>query len=165
MGTTVDLTQGRWRLHTALGIMSMTDLKLHPAQPSGPNSDAVLTFEPYRGHLDLPEGVALTGAWYLGKLHPEDPGDTDASKGTIRVKIVPAVPAAHPSQQVIQIYQTNYVWTTGDYTGDITIYTGLLHQPTPAGQPAAPPVFFGYGADNAGRQWLTFSLAPADVLV
>jgi hypothetical protein len=166
MGNTIDLTQGLWRFHTALGIVSMADLKLHPAQPSGPNSDVVLEFVPHPEKLDLPEGLALSGVWFQGTIHPEDAWDTPVGKGTIRVKVFPAVPAAHPGHQVIQIYQTEYRWTTGDYTGDLTIYTGRLYQPDPpVGQPATPPVFFGYGADNAGRQWLTFSLAPSNVHV
>lgn len=71
---------------------------------------------------------------------------------------------AHLAHQVRQVYQNEYRWTEGDYKGDLTIYTGRLYQPTsPAGQPVPPPIFFGYGADNAGRQWLTFSRAPSDV--
>lgn len=164
MGTTVNLGQGSWRLHTALGLVTKDELKLHPAQPSGPNSDVVLTFTPLAETLALPEGVALTGEWYEGVIKPEDAWDTSESKGSIRVKIVSAVPVAHPSQQIIQIYQTNYEWGAADHTGALTIYTGRLYQHTPpAGQPTPPPVFFGYGADNAGRQWLTFSLAPSDV--
>ena len=166
MGKTIDLTQGLWRFHTVLGIMSMTELKQHPAQPSGPNSDVVLEFVPHTEKLDLPKGLALAGVWFQGKINPEDAWDTDISKGKIRVKVFPAVPAAGSANQVIQIYQTEYKWTEGDYTGDLTIYTGRLYQPTPpAGQPVPPPIFFGYGADNAGRQWLTFSLTPSDVLV
>ena len=68
MGNTIDLTQGLWRFHTALGIVSMTDLKLHPAQPSGPNSDVVLEFVPHPEKLDLPEGLALSGIWFQGTI-------------------------------------------------------------------------------------------------
>jgi hypothetical protein len=165
MHTTVDLTQGLWRFHTALGLISLDELKRNPAQPNGPNSDVVFSFVPHSEPLNLSEGVALSGVWLRNVIHPEDPWDNEASKGKFYVKVFPAVPAVSPGHQIIQIYQTEYRWTTGDYTGDLTIYTGRLYQPlSPAGQPT-PPVFFGYGADNAGRQWLTFSLAPSNVHV
>lgn len=160
--TLVDLSQGEWRFHTALGLMSKDELFLHPAQPNGPNSDVVLALHAHAENHELAEGLALAAPWFEAVIsRKEDPWDTPASKGEIRIKVFPASASAHPSQQVIQIYQTNYEWSENLHTGDLTIYTGRLYQPE--GQPDAPPVFFGYGADNAGRQWLTFSLAPSDV--
>ncbi len=159
--TLVDLSQGEWRLHTAYGLLSKDDLFLHPAQASGPNSDVVLALHAHAQSIELNEGLALAGTWFEGEIKPEDPSDTQASKGEIRMKVFPASASAHPSQQVIQIYQTHYEWNASPHTGDLTIYTGRLYQPESV--PGAPPVFFGYGADNAGRQWLTFSLAPSNV--
>ena len=46
MGNTIDLTQGLWRFHTAVGLISMAELKQNPAQPNGPNSDVVLEMVP-----------------------------------------------------------------------------------------------------------------------
>lgn len=166
MGNTIDLTRGLWRFHTALGIVSMTDLKLHPAQPSGSNSDVVFSFAPHSEPLELPEGVALSGTWLRSeKIYPEDAWDHEYGKGKFFVKVFAASSGANPGHQIIQIYQTEYHWSAQKTTGDLTIYTGRLYQPVLEGQPPSPPVFFGYGADNTGRQWLTFSLAPSDVQV
>lgn len=160
--TLIDLSQGQWRFHTALGLLSKDELHQHPAQSSGPNSDVVLALHMQAQSLELAEGLALAAPWFEAEIKPEDAWDTPTSKGAIRMRVFPASASAHPSQQVIQIYQTHYEWSKDLHTGDLTIYTGRLYQPE--SMPGAPPVFFGYGADNAGRQWLTFSLAPSDVL-
>lgn len=161
--TLVDLSQGQWRFHTALGLLSKAELHQQPAQPNGPNSDVVLALHAHAENHELAEGLALVGPWFEGAIVPEDAWDTPSSKGEIRMKVFPASASADPGHQVIQIYQTHYEWSQNPHTGDLTIYTGRLYQP--ASVPGAPPVFFGYGADNAGRQWLTFSLAPSDAQV
>lgn len=166
MGTTVDLTQGLWRFHTIHGLVSQDDMKKNPAQSHGENSDVVFSFMPHSEPLNLPEGVALSGTWLRSEIHPEDAWDHEPGKGKFYVKVFAASSGAAPGHQIIQIYQTEYHWSDHETTGDLTIYTGRLYQPTQLdGQPAAPPVFFGYGADNTGRQWLTFSLAPSNVYV
>ena len=167
MGTIVDLTQGCWRFHTIHGLFSKDYMAQHLAQPNGENSDFVVSFAPHPEPLDLPEGVALSGTWLRSeKIYPEDAWDHEHGKGKFFVKVFAASSGANPGHQIIQIYQTEYHWSAQETTGDLTIYTGRLYQPAaPEGQPPSPPVFFGYGADNTGRQWLTFTLAPSDVHV
>jgi hypothetical protein len=165
MHTTVDLTQGRWRFHTIHGLVSKDHMAQHPAQTHGPNSDVVFSFAPHPEPLDLPEGVALSGTWlWSEKIYPEDAWDHEYGKGKFYLKVFPASSGALPGHQIIEIYQTEYHWSAQETTGDLTIYTGRLYQSQLEGQPPSPPVFFGYGADNTGRQWLTFTLAPSDVL-
>ncbi len=166
MGNTIDLSQGRWRFHTIHGLVSLDDMKKNPAQPSGENSDVVFSFGPLSASPKLPEGIVLNGTWLRSeKIYPEDAWDTETGKGKFYIKVFPASSGALPGHQIIQIYQTEYRWKAEPTTGDLTIYTGRLYQSMLEGQPPSPPVFFGYGADNTGRQWLTFSLAPSDVYV
>lgn len=166
MGTTIDLTQGLWRFHTIHGLVSKDYMALHPAQSHGENSDVVFSFAPHSECLELPEGVALSGTWLRSaKIYPEDAWDHEYGKGKFFVKVFAASSGANPGHQIIQIYQTEYRWSDHPTTGDLTIYTGRLYQTALEGQPPSPPVFFGYGADNTGRQWLTFTLAPSDVFV
>src|SRR5690349_15789315 len=112
MHQALDLTQSNWRFHTALGIhQTVTELAKDPAKITGPSSDVVLSFTKHTTPIKLKEDVALMGVWYESSIvqPPEDNQDYPAGKGSHRIKVIPAVNAAGELNQVIQIYQTDYV--------------------------------------------------------
>jgi len=170
MSNMIDLSQGLWRFHTIHGIVSKDYMAQNRAQTHGENSDFVVSFAPLSvapipESAKLPEGIVLNDIWLRSvQIEPEDAWDHEYGKGKFYLKVFPASSGAAAGHQIIEIYQTEYHWSAQETTGDLTIYTGRLYQSQLEGQPPSPPVFFGYGADNTGRQWLTFTLAPSDVL-
>src|SRR5262245_12281551 len=137
MGTTIDLSQGQWRFHTIHGLVSKDYMAQHPAQSHGENSDFAFSLKPLSEVPSLPDGIMLDGTWLRSQdIVPEDAWDYEKGKGKFYVKVFAASSDANPGHQVIQIYQTEYHWLDDKTTGDLTIYTGRLYQPTqPDGQP------------------------------
>lgn len=166
MATTIDLSEGLWRFHTIRGVIPKDEMPQHPTQTHGVNSDVVLTFTRQSENLSLAgEELSFIGSWFQGAIdHQEDAWDVPQSKGTIRAKVFPAVAEEDARHQVIEIFQTEYHRDEKAHINALTIYTGRLYMPDVLpGKPPSPPIFFGYGADNTGRQWLTFSLTPDNV--
>jgi hypothetical protein len=151
--STVDLAEGRWRLHRRLGQV-ITPNEMGTPSANGTNTDVLLRFEVQQLGLGDPAPFALQGTWYKGgieMLDPRhDPWDTPEGLGTFWAKVFPATNLTRHSVQIIQELfpapgNTN---TTGEKL--VRMYTGRYF--------VNELRFFGYGADNWASELFTFTL-------
>lgn len=147
----INLAEGLWRFHTTHTAVADWNL-LPPAQPSGTSSDALLRFTAQDTPLqELDPRFASTGVWYRSDIAvKEDPWDYEqGGKGELWAQVF--APAVGP-HTVIQIVQSGYATNGQIIPGHFTMYVGRTEFVTPQ------PLFFGHGADNGGRQTLSFTL-------
>ena len=146
MSSTIDLTQGSWRLHTRIGAVTDPGYMGQP-EASGPNTDVLFTFNPETAEVAPIVPGGLEGTWYKAVYAPSaDPLDTEEKRGTHWARILPA---AIEDRVFVQVVQMNYELSGAQNT--LRIYVGRLYERTPV-------QFFGHGAGNDGYENLSFTL-------
>ena len=162
MTATIDLSQGVWRFHQVYDTLSYDQFLQTPVQEHGTSTAVLLRFTKHDQALEVTsEGLTLAGEWYEGRI--ESAGPSDNVWGVFRAKVFPAIPENDARHQVIEVFHTEYIRDRNrTYTNQLTIYSGILVQRGADLTALPPPRFFGHGADNSGRGWMTFGLAPQD---
>jgi hypothetical protein len=157
MPKTIDLTQGKWRLHTRLGVVDSQSEMGTPAPVGTGNSDVVITFVPPPPNTEIADIAAqlapvapsvvkppsgLEATWYKADFpDPPPPGelwDTQESRGEHWARVFPAAQSkSQNTQPFVQIVQMN--WALED---SLRIFVGrlVLYEPE--------ILFFGHGTGN-----------------
>ena len=145
MSVTIDLTQGKWRLHTKIGVTHNWDqAHMGIPGPDGPNTDVLFTFKPESAQLAPAAPDGLEANWYRATFEPSpDLLDTEYGRGVHWVRVFPAIEGRYPFVQIVQMKYDGKADT-------LRIFVGRWVS-------GSPNLFFGHGTGNDGVETHTFT--------